>query len=132
MTTRFLVGRLLVLALCLLALCSCGEEYESEEAAESSSEVRQSLELVRRIAGDPQAVDSSLSDGASRKAHGAVSAAARRMASAEAVERGEATWFGDYLRLIVVCRLEGGRTRSETFLLRKEKGEMRITGVESP
>ncbi len=114
----------------VLWLVSGDDGYEEREAAADSREVQQSLEITRSIAQAPDNFLSYMVDDPNERAKASVAAAAQQMSKAGSIELKDAAWFGDYLRLDVVCETSGGRPLAIHFFFVKQRGELRITGAD--
>ncbi len=113
----------------VLWLVSGNDGYEGREAAADSREVQQSLETTRSIAQAPDNFLSYMVDDPNERAKVSVEDAARQMSKAGSIELKDAAWFGDYLRLEVVCEMSGGRPLTVHFFFVEQRGKLRITGA---
>lgn len=104
--------------------------YRQGAASLDSKEVQQSLEILRKVAANPRSVAEFMSVDATKRARVAVAAAAVQMSRASSVEAKDADWFGEYLRVGVVCPTSEGKSLERYFFLKREDGELRITGLE--
>jgi len=119
-------------ALCLvLVLTLHRSAYRRTAAKADSPDVRQALELLRGIAAHPATAAAHMAPEAGERAREGVAAAAQTMGKASSVDFKGAAWFGVYLRVAVTCPRDNGPPYERCFFMRKEGGELRITGVES-
>jgi hypothetical protein len=124
------LGAAAILAGVGLAVFGGGSDYARRQAGVDSAEARQALDLIRAVCADPAAAASSMAENASERARMSVAGFAKQMSEAADVELDRAEWFGQYLRVGVVARLPGGGTARNLIFLRREQGELRITGVD--
>ncbi len=104
--------------------------YKRAPAKADAPEVLQALEMLRGIAAHPGTAASCMASDAKGNARDAVVRAAEVMGKARSVERKDAVWFGPYLRVGVTCPRDNAAPYERYFYLRKDGGELRITGVE--
>lgn len=114
----------------VLYLTSGNDTYDRRQAMADSGEVQRSLEILRGIAADPESVPQHMSKEAKETAKAAVTQAAELMGRATSIEVKDAAWFGEYLRVGVTCARGEGEPIERYFFLKKEGGELRITGLQ--
>ncbi|MHC5034377.1 MAG: hypothetical protein ACYTFZ_05030 [Planctomycetota bacterium] len=107
-----------------------GNTYSRRDTAADSAEVRESLAILRNIAADPGRVPEYMAEDAKGNAHAAVARAAELMGEAQSIELKEVAWFGEYLQVGVTCPRAEGKAIERYFFLRREKGELRVTGLQ--
>ena len=107
-----------------------GGGYERREAERDSSDVQSALEVLRSIAADPESVPSHMCEGAKEMARHAVSAMAKSMHSRREIELVDVAWFGDFMRMHVICDGREKGAVDSYFYLKKERDRMCIAGVE--
>ncbi|MHC4593262.1 MAG: hypothetical protein ACYS8L_11310 [Planctomycetota bacterium] len=108
-----------------------GNTYSRRDTAADSPEARESVAIFHNIAADPERVPEYMTEDARGSARAAVARAAELMGEAESIELKGAVWFGDYLQVEVTCPRAEGKPIERYFFLRREKGELRITGLQS-
>ena len=114
----------------VLWLVSGNDGYDERAAAADSREVQESLEIARSIAQAPDNFLSYMVDEPNERAKVSVEDAALQMNKASSIELKDAAWFGDYMRVEVVCEMSGGRPLTGHFFFVKQRGKLRITGAD--
>jgi hypothetical protein len=118
-------------ALCLiLCLALHKSAYKRSKAPPDSADVQQALQMLRSMAAAPATAPGYMSSDARQTARKAVAGAAEAMGKAKSVERKDSQWFGSYLRVGVTCPRAGGVPYEQHFFLKKQDGELRITGLD--
>jgi len=119
------------LVLCSFLYLALGRKpYRLRKATADSDEVRQALEVVRLIAAAPEGALDYASSEAKESGRVALAEAAKQMSGAQSVELKDAAWFGHYLRLGVTCKKGGKESFRGHFFLKREQGQLRITGLD--
>jgi len=120
----------LAVVCCLLYLALRGGRYDRSDLGPDSRDVREALAVLRSVAGRPEDLAQHLSRDATPRARAALEQVVGTMAEAESVDYKEAAWFGDYLRVGVSCPRADGGPVVRYFLLKEERGELRLTGLQ--
>ncbi len=107
-----------------------GGRYEQRGAGPASEQARAALEVIHALAREPESVADHLHPTATRLAQGAVEKAAELLHKAESYRLKDAEWFGEYLRVGVLCVLKDGREMERYFLFREEGGQLLVTGLQ--
>ncbi len=122
---------LAAVAVCLvLVVAHHRSAYKRVPAQADAPEVLQALEMLRTIAAHPETAASYMASDARASAREAVVRSAEIMGRAGSVERKDATWFGAYLRVGVSCPRDHAAPYERYFYVKRDGGELRITGVE--
>lgn len=117
----------LVLAWFLVARMGGGLRQVSGESAEMAEAMR----VIEVIALDPARVPDYMASDASGIAVRMVTDVAKRLPGPESLKPKSAAWWGGYLRITVSWPRPEGEPLERTFFLKREGGELRITGLQT-